>query len=141
MRSHLLYVLGSGAAVGVLLAVSAVVVDRWGNVWFAIAMSIAIGIMTFCYVAVPPGSSASRQRGRDGTSSQRQRLAEHSGAIVCTPPYVLDRVGILMLGSSLLFLPGLLVLTVGVTLQAGATGAVKAIKMSAKLLVARPTAG
>ena len=52
-RAHLVVVLGSGAAVGVLLGLSAVVVDRWGNHWFAICMSVTIGIMIFCYVAVP----------------------------------------------------------------------------------------
>ena len=38
-----------------------------------------------------------------------------------------------MLGSSLWFIPGIFVLALGVTLQAGATGAVRAIKMSATL--------
>ena len=41
-----------------------------------------------------------------------------------------------MLGSSLLFIPGIFVLALGVTLQAGATGAVRAIKMSATLTTA-----
>ena len=55
------------------------------------------------------------------------------GAIVCTPPYVLGRLGILLLGSHALFAFGVVLLALGLTLQAGATGAVKAIKMSAKL--------
>ena len=42
-----------------------------------------------------------------------------------------------MLGSSLWFIPGIFVLALGVTLQAGATGAVRAIKMSATLTTAR----
>jgi hypothetical protein len=46
----------------------------------------------------------------------------------------LGRIGILMLGSHLLFVPGIVLLTLGFTLQAGATSAVKAIKMSAKLV-------
>jgi len=37
------------------------------------------------------------------------------------------------LGSNVLFVLGIVLLAVGLTLQAGATGAVKAIKMSAKL--------
>ena len=41
-----------------------------------------------------------------------------------------------MLGSSLWFIPGIFVLALGVTLQAGATGAVRAIKMSATLTTA-----
>lgn len=57
------------------------------------------------------------------------------GAIVCTPPYVIGRIGILLLGSSvvLVLILGVVLLVLGLTLQAGATGAVKAIKMSAKL--------
>jgi hypothetical protein len=45
-----------------------------------------------------------------------------------------------MLGSRALLIPGLFVLTLGVTLQAGATGAVRAIKLSAKLTAGRPSA-
>jgi hypothetical protein len=113
-------------------------VDRWGNVWFAICMSAVIGIMTFCYVAIP-----ARLLGVSPTRSRRDKLAASAisgtlGAIICAPPYLLARIGVLMLGSTLLFIPGLIVLTLGVTLQAGATGAIKAIKMSAKLMVGRP---
>jgi hypothetical protein len=39
-----------------------------------------------------------------------------------------------MLGSSTFFVAGIIVFAVGLTLQAGATGAVKTIKMSAKLV-------
>ena len=42
-----------------------------------------------------------------------------------------------MLGSKALFIPGIFLMAVGVTLQAGATGAVRAIKMSAKLALGR----
>ena len=58
---------------------------------------------------------------------------------VCTPPYLLGRLGILALGSSgvIIFILGIFALAVGVSLQAGATGAVRAIKMSATLTGAR----
>jgi hypothetical protein len=39
--------------------------------------------------------------------------------------------------SSTLFIPGIIVVSLATTLQAGATGAVKAVKMSAKLLAPR----
>jgi hypothetical protein len=41
-----------------------------------------------------------------------------------------------MLGSSVLFVPGLVILTFGVAVHAAATGAVKTVKMSAKLVAA-----
>ena len=56
------------------------------------------------------------------------------GAAVSTPPYLLGRIGILMLGSHALFIPGIVVVAVGFALQAGATGAVKAVKLSAHLV-------
>ena len=64
------------------------------------------------------------------------------GAVVCTPPYLLARAGILLLGSPGLVVLGVVLLTIGATLQAGATGAVKTVKMSAKLITpGRPVAG
>ena len=79
--------------------------------------------------------------------TRRDKLASTAvngalSAVVCTPPYLLGRLGILMLGASgLIFALGILLLSVGVTLQAGATGSVRAIKMSATLTAARRPGG
>ncbi len=86
-----------------------------------------------CYVAVP-----SRLIGVKPERSRREKLTASAlgaalGTAVCTPPYLLGRLGILMLGSKALLIPGIVLLTFGFTLQAGATGAVRAIKMSLKL--------
>jgi len=135
-RSHLLVVGGWGTLIGLALGMSTVVVDRWGVRWFAISTSIVVGVMMFCYVAIP--SRLLGIKTSDTTFSRRDKLAAGAmggalGVLVCTPPYMIGRVGLLMLGSHALFVPGLFVLTLGVALQAGATGSVKAIKMSTKL--------
>jgi hypothetical protein len=132
-RLHLVPIVVSGAAVGVLLALSTTVAPRWGKPWFALCLGIVVGVMMVCYVAVP-----SRLIGMKTTYSRRDKLTATAlgaalGATVCTPPYLLGRIGILMLGSRALLVPGIFVLTLGVSLQAGATGAVRAIKMSASL--------
>ena len=132
-RSHLKLILGWGTAVGLLLGLSTTVVTRWGRPWFGISLSVAIGVMMVCYVAVP-----SRLIGVKPVSSRRDKLTATAvggalGTVVSTPPYLLARVGILMLGSKVLFIPGLVVLTIGATLHAGATAAVKTVKMSTKL--------
>ena len=137
-RLHLRVILGSGAVVGLLLGLSTMVVTRWGHPWFAISLSIVLGVMMVCYVAVP-----SRLIGVKPNTSRRDKLTATAvggalGAVVCTPPYVLGRVGILMLGSPTLFIPGILVVSLATALQTGATGAVKTVKMSAKL-IAPPT--
>jgi hypothetical protein len=138
-RANAAVVLGVGAGVGLFLAFSAVVVDRWSSLAFAICMTVAIVIMSVCYVAVP-----ARLIGEKPIRSRRDKLAASAiggtlGVAVCTPPHLIARLGVLMLGSHVLLIPGLFVMTLGVTLQAGATGAVKAIKMSAKLVGHDPT--
>jgi hypothetical protein len=122
-----------GAGVGVLLALSTTVAPRWGKPWFALCLGIVVGVMMVCYVAVP-----SRLIGIKATRSRRDKLTATAlgtalGVTVCTPPYLLGRLGILMLGSKVLLIPGIVAIALGFTLQAGATGAVRAIKMSVTL--------
>lgn len=122
-----------GAGVGAMLALATTVAPRWEKPWFALCLGIVIGVMMVCYVAVP-----SRLIGIKPTTSRRDKLTASAlgaalGATVCTPPYLLGRLGILMLGSKLLLIPGIVALVLGFTLQAGATGAVRAIKMSVTL--------
>jgi hypothetical protein len=137
-RSHPGVILGSGAVVGLLLGLVTTVVTRWGHPWFAISLSVVLGVMMVCYVAVP-----SRLIGVKPTTSRRDKLTVSAvggalGAVVCTPPYVLGRVGILMLGSPALLIPGIILVSIASALQVGATGAVKTVKMTAKLLTPDP---
>ena len=139
-RHHLKPIIASGAVVGALLAFSTIVVTRWGRPWFTISLGIVVGVMMISYVAVPARLIGSKPPKR----SKRDKLAATAvggalSATVCTPPYILGRLGILALGSSavIVFILGLLAVSLGVTLQAGATGAVRAIKMSATLTATR----
>lgn len=130
-RRHLRPILGSGVIVGLLLSFATLIVTRWGSPWFGITLSIVVGLMMLCYVAVP-----ARIVGVKNRYSRRDKLSTTVvggalGATICTPPYLLGRVGILMLGSKALVIPGILLLAVAVPLQAGTTGAVHAIKLSA----------
>jgi len=140
-RSHLAVVLGWGAVTGLLLGLSAFVVFRWGGLfWFTVSMGIVIWAMMICYVAVP-----SRIVGVKTTHSTRDKLTATVvggviGGVICTPPYLLARIGVLMLGSKVLFVPGVILFITGVTLEAGAVGAVRTVKMSAKLVSKRDRA-
>ena len=137
-RRHLPVVAGIGLVVGLAFGLSAIVVPRWGRPWFTISLGIVVAVMMLTYVTVP-----ARIVGIKPVGSRRDKLAAAAiggtlGAIVCTPPYVIGRIGILLLGGApVVFAIGVLLLIVGLTLQAGATGAVKAIKVSAKLAAGR----
>ena len=141
VNRHLPVVLGAGATVGLALGVSLVVVPRWGLWWFVFSLSVVLAVMMLTYVTVP-----SRLAGIEKSSaSPRDKLAATAiagtvGAIVCSPAYLVGRIGILLLGTHTWFVLGVILLVVGLTVQAGATGAVKAIKMSAKLTAGRAPA-
>jgi hypothetical protein len=139
-RRHLGVILGSGAVVGVMLAVAMTVISRAHRPWFVLVLGVVVGVMMVCYVAVP-----ARVIGIKPKSSTRDKLsasvvAGAVGVAVAAPPYVLGRVGILMLGVRLLFLPGLIFVSVAVALEAGATVAVKSVKMTSKLVTAQKRA-
>ena len=132
-RHRLAPIVIAGIIVGMMLAFASMFAPRLGHRWFTISLGIVIGVMMISYVSLP-----ARLIGIKPNQSTREKLTTSAiggiiGATVCTPPYLLGWLGILMLGSKILFVPGLLVLTIGVTLQAGATGAVRAIKLSTKL--------
>jgi len=135
-RQHLGTILAWGVAIGLALAFSALIATRWGRWPFAISQSIVVGIMMLCYLAVPArivGVDTKRNK------SRRDALAASAvggavGAVVCSPPYMLGRFGILMLGWHGLFWLGVILIVIGAALQTGATSAVKAVKFSAKLV-------
>jgi hypothetical protein len=140
-RARLAPILISGSLVGALLAFSTTIATRWGRPWFTLCLGVVVGVMMVCYVAVP-----SRLIGMRTTYSRRDKLTATAlsstlSLAVCTPPYLLGRVGLLMLGSSVLLIPGIFVFALGITLQAGATGAVRALKLSANLIAGHPSAG
>jgi hypothetical protein len=132
-RRHRKPILGFGAAVGLALGLSTTVVTRWGSPWFALSLGIVTAVMMVSYVAVPArligGKPAQSRRDKLTTSVVSGAL----GATVQAPAYILGRVGLLMVGTSALLIPGILLIAVAVPLQAGATGAVRAIKMSVTL--------
>jgi hypothetical protein len=144
---HLRVILAWGCAVGLALSFSALITTRWGHWPFVISQSIVVGIMMLCYVAVPARLVGVEKKNR----SRRDALAATAvggavGGVVCSPPYMLGRIGILMLGWPYVFWLGIILIIVGVTLQTGATSAVKAVKFSAKLVghpgeVAAPATG
>jgi len=133
-RAHRRAILTSGFAIGVLLGFSAIVVDRWGQFWFAFSLGIMCAVLMFAYVAVP-----ARLLGLRSEQSRKDKLSAAAvggaiGAVICSPPYALGRIAILMIGSHTFRYLAVLLLVIAIVLQTGATSAVKAVKMSAKIV-------
>ena len=134
-RRHLRPVLGWGFLIGLALGVSVAIVPRWGSWWFALSLSIVIAIMMLTYVTVP-----ARLVGIKSNYSRRDKLAATAvggavGAIVCSPPYLLGRAGIVLLGIRHLFVLGVVLIVIAVPLQTGAVTATKAVKFDREVTV------
>ncbi len=133
-RTHLRPISAWGFVIGLALGFAAVITARWGKGWFAISLGIVVAVMMVAYVAVP-----ARLAGIKSERSRRDKLTATAiggaiGALVCSPPYTLGRIAILMLGSHRLRVLAVLLLAVAIVLQTGATTATKAVKFSAKLV-------
>jgi uncharacterized membrane protein len=140
-RRHLRVILGVGLVVGLALGFSAIVVPHWGHPWFALSLGIVIGVMMLTYVTVPARIVGIKPAGTPRDKMAAAAIGGTVGALVCTPAYVIGRIGLLLLGgSNVVFALGVFLLVIGFALLAGATGAVKAIKMSAKLAAGRTAA-
>jgi hypothetical protein len=136
-RAHLSTILAWGGVIGLALGFSGLVVTRWGLGWFTLSFGIVTGVMMFAYVALP-----SRMLGLRPEMSRRDKLTTSAvggavGVLVCSPPYWLGRLGIIMLGSAALRVPAIIILVIAVLFQTGATSAIKAVKMSAKIVAGR----
>jgi hypothetical protein len=134
-REHLRTILLWGGVIGLALSFSTLIATRWGKWPFAISQGIVVGIMMVTYLAVPArmvGIDKKRRSRRDSLAASAMGGAV--GAVVCSPPYFVGRLGILMLGWHYFFWPGIILIVVGAALQTGVTSAVKAVKFSAKLV-------
>ena len=88
-RRHHRTVLSSGAVIGLMLGFSTVVVVRWGELWFAVALSIVVAIMMVCYVAIPArliGMKSTAPRGRQVEDGGRRRFPGSGGLLAPVSP-------------------------------------------------------
>ena len=140
-RGHVAALACWGTGTGLALGVAAILAPRWGLGLFTLLLGIVLGFMMVCYVAVPAGIvGVQTAKTAKAARSRREKLAAvvvsgALGAIVCAPPYVVAKTGLALLDSHPLFWLGVALLVIGLILEAGVTGAVKAVKTSAKLLV------
>lgn len=125
----------AGLAVGLLLAVAAVVVPRTGSGWlYALAVGTAWAILLIGLVAIPARILGVRRR--------RQPLKQTVGgwvasgtlsALVMTPGFLLDRLGVILLGIPGWNILGFVLLSIGSALYAAGMSSVRAVKLAMKL--------
>lgn len=131
-KPYLGRIVRAGIVLGVLLALGAVVIPRIDSAWLSL---IAIGglgaIMLITFVAVPARILGVKKRKLPPTQAiGKWTVGGALSAVAMTPGFILDRLGLIMLGLPYLRVPGLVLLSIGSALYAAAMSSVKAVKLS-----------
>lgn len=134
-NAFLMKIVSSGSFVGVLLAVAALAVPRIGSTWlYVVMLGAVLGVMLISFVAIPARIiGVKRQRLPPRQAVGRWAAGGALSAVAMTPGFVLDRVGLILLGVPGLHLVGFLLLSAGTALYAAGMSSVRAVKLSMKL--------
>jgi hypothetical protein len=138
-RRHSLAILVAGGTVGLLLAAGTTFGAQLKHHWFTLSLGATVALMMVVYLSLPARLLRLTEK-----RSRRDRVAATAlggllATVVSTPPYLLSRLGVLLLSSGVLAIPGYILITIGVLLQTGATSAVRAIRMSGALVSVKET--
>jgi hypothetical protein len=134
-KPYLARIVRAGIVMGVILAIGAVVVPRIDTAWqYLIAIGALYALMLISFVAVPARILGLRKR----RLPPKQAIGSWTvggalSAVAMTPGFVLDRLGLILLGIPHLHIVGFVLLSVGTALYAAGMSSVRAVKLSMKL--------
>jgi hypothetical protein len=134
-RPYRLPILGAGVALGILLTVSAIGIPRIDARWlFVVWMGALYAVMLTSFVVVPARIIGLRkQKLPPREAIGRLTVGGTLSAIAMTPGFILDRIGLILIGTSHLHLLGVALLSIGTALYAAGMSSVRAVKLTMKL--------
>jgi hypothetical protein len=134
-RRYLAHTVAAGSALGLIIALGALLIPRIDSLALYLIASIALySLMLITFVAVPARIlGVKKQRLRPKQAIGTWTLGGAMSAIAMTPGFLLDRIGLILLGVPGLHLLGFVLLSIGTALYAAGMTSVKAVKLSMKL--------
>jgi hypothetical protein len=125
----------AGLAMGVILALAAVTLPRIdSDLLYLIAIVALYALMLISFVAVPARILGVKKH-KEGPKATfgRWTVGGALSAVAMTPGFLLDRLGLILLGIPGFHVAGLVLLSIGTALYAAGMSSVKAVKLSMKL--------
>ncbi len=132
-REHWRLIVGWGVAVGLGHAVATIFVARAGTTWFTLALGLVLVVMMTSFVSVPAqiiGAEQVKLPLKDKLSAGAASGA--LSAVLTSPGFLFNRLGLLLAGTKVLQIPGIILFSIGVALQAAATSGAKAVKLGTR---------
>jgi hypothetical protein len=144
---HWTRILGFGVLLGAALGCAAVLIPRIDStLLYIVTLGAILAVMLVSFVTVPARILGRRpQKLPPRQAIGRTATGWALSGVAMSPGFILDRLGLIMIGVPGLRILGFLLLSVGTALYAAGMSSVKAVKMSIKLGVPdaplRPPAG
>ncbi len=132
VRPHLRLIVGWGTAVGLSHAVATVFVARAGVGWFTLALGAVLVVMSVSFVSVPAQLIGNRYQPPLKEKLTGAAASGAMSAVLTGPGFLLNRLGLLLIGVSALRIPAIIIFSIGVALQAAATSGAKAVKLGSR---------
>lgn len=129
-----------GVIVGSALAFATIVVPQIADPWvFTLVLSAVLGVMLISFVAVPARIIGVRKQRRPPREALGHiAISGTVSAVAMTPGFLLDRIGLILLGLEHFHIIGFAMLSIGTALYAAGMSSVKAVKLTMKLTPKRP---
>jgi hypothetical protein len=132
-RRHWRFVGGLALATGTAQALIWLLLPGWDLGWFWLALLVMFVIQIYLFVAIPAWLVGAR---KTGSRSQRLTQTLTTGvlsAVASIPGFLLNRIGLLLLGAGALWWLGIAVVAIAAVLHVTASSSVRVVKMSVKL--------
>jgi hypothetical protein len=131
-QSNLRLILGWGIGVGIAHAVATIFVARTTVGWFTLALGAVLVVMSVTFVSVPADLIGYHYKPPLKEKITGAAAGGAMSAVLTSPGFLLNRIGLLLLGVSALRIPAIIVFSIGVALQAAATSGAKAVKLGSR---------
>ena len=132
VRPHLRLIVTWGVVVGMAHATATIFVARAGVGWFTLALGLVLVVMSVTFVSVPAQLIGNKYAPPFKEKITGAAASGAMSAVLTSPGFLLNRIGLLLLGVSALRIPAMVVFSIGVALQAAATSGAKAVKLGSR---------
>jgi hypothetical protein len=132
-RAHWRFVSGCALLTGCLQAIVWLLMPSLRLRWFWIAMLIMFVVQIYMFVAVPSWLIGVRKSGTRRDRAVRSLTTGVLSGVATTPGFLLNRIGLLLLSVSSLWVVGVALVAIAAVLHVTASSSVRVVKMSVRL--------
>lgn len=132
-RPHWRFISGIALVTGSLQAAIWLLLPTWRPTWFWIALLVMFFVQIYLFVAIPMWLIGARKTGARRDRAMQSATTGVLGGVAATPGFVLNRIGLLLVGVGPFGALGFAIVAIGAVLHATASSSVRVVKMSVRL--------